>query len=315
MPRNQWIEKLVPARGEAEVMARVKGAYGAKGAGMRRYSKRNRFARLRKGAFTKKPQVWIPLFSGPQGSTTNRPSITSMFRPTNGSNNEVTPDQGWLFAITPELDQGSLASVMGIGGDIDPEQRYRVVGMNGSLFWTPYTALVDPDNSFTAWSGFISLWWYKVKASLDASGDAFAEGASYPWSNGWDDVSNTEGLHVLGHVPWMNTTAIVNGPSTLRFKDPRYRADLMRHSVTPFVIDMMPLMETTGGSSTSVTYVPRAQMPIRLPLPRKVICNVGRGEALGCAYQIITQSGTPVESSPTGIFAGLDLKVMVHELD
>lgn len=55
MAKAQWLDKLIPAKGEAEVMARLKGAIGAKGASMRS-------SRPRRGRFLRPavPTVRLP---------------------------------------------------------------------------------------------------------------------------------------------------------------------------------------------------------------------------------------------------------------
>jgi len=277
--------------------------------------KRSRFNALRRGAHRNKPQVWLPIAPGAQGSTSNRASNTLQYYANPGSTTENVPDQGWLFAITPEGSGNvqTTQSVFALGGDIDPEQQYRVVGLKGSLHWTPLQSLADPDNAPEAWSGFLSLYWYKLEASRTPTPESSDSPLVYPWSAGWDDEANTTGRTAQSFVPWYETVAVVSGPSTLRNRDPRYRVDVMHHVKVPWTIKMRPVWD--NSVSDSVLFFPVEQRPIRIPLPRKLICNVGRGQALACAYQITSQSSVAAASAPVGLFNFQDMKILVHELD
>lgn len=302
---------IIPAHGEARVLAELKGGYGKKpkGANMRR----SRFNAMRRGAYRNKPQTWIPLAPGPQGSTSNRPDQTAYWFQTPGSISEIAPDAGWLFAITPEASNlGTLArSIVPIGGEANANEQYRVLGLSGKLHWTAQVSLEDPDNDPTAWSGFLSTYWYKVKASLAETSPAAGEPVAYPWSGGWDDTTNTQNTHVRGFVPYTNQAYSVATGDPLRGRDPRWRRDLMFHTVQPWRLEVMPIFDTV---TQSVVYQYLAQRPIRVPLPRRVVCNVGRGEALACAYHVWSQSGSQAGSSPVGIFNFQDLRIKVMEL-
>lgn len=281
---------------------------------MSRSSRGARFRALRRGAHKTKPQVWLPIAPGPQGTTANRADNSLQYFATPGSTTESIPDQGWLFAITPEASSSSNAtkSVFGLGGDIDEDQLYRVVGLKGSLHWTPLQSLSDPDRFQEAWSGFISLYWFKVEASRTTTVESMDSGLLYPWSGGWDDTANTDGIHAQSFVPWYNTVSVTGGPATLRNKDPRYRTDVIHHVKIPWTLNVMPYYDV-DNSVPVYAYV--GQRPIRIPLPRKIICNVGRGQALACAYQVVSQSSTAVGSSPAGMFNFQDMRILVHELD
>lgn len=274
---------------------------------------RSKWARMRSGSTSRrKPQVWIPLAPGPQGTTGSRTFDTSKYLPTNGSIVEFLPDQGWLFAITPELTDGDAgASVMGLGGAIDSEQAYRVVGLKGNLSWTPQYTLSDPNNDVSAWSGWISLWWYKVEASLAGAVPSADSPLRYPWSAGWLTKSNTEGNFAQGFVTNYHAVTLNSGPSALRNKDPRYRVDVMHHVRKPWSLNVMPIID----GADVISNLTMNQRAVSLPLPRKVVCNVGRGEALACAYQVVSDSNVPSASSPGGLFTFSDMKVLVHELD
>lgn len=316
MPRMSDWKDYIPASGEGRALVEVKGKVGGK---MKyRRTKRSRFAALRRGAFRKKPQVWIPLAPGPQGNTSNRPDMVDYRFSTPGSIAEQSPDQGWLFAITPELSgsatpNAQIASVLGLGGQIDPDQAYRVVGIKGSLHWTPLVSLADPPGSAVPEGlfGFLKLYWYKLKASLDGSADFSGGPLEYPWSGGWDDTANTSGNHVDGFLPWTKAHSVLT-VANLRNRDPRYRMDVIHHCKVPWTLEYRPVYDS---GTDNILLQPIGQYPIRLPLPRKLVCNIGRGEALACAYQVTSESGSNAASSPAGIFNFEDLRFMVHELD
>lgn len=305
-------EKFIPAGGEAEVMGRVKGRYGNM-KGSRRGASKQRFSRIRSGRAKRKPQTWIPLAAGTQTSMSNRPDQIFARRATNGSNDEAVPDQGWLWVISPELvGFNQEPSVVAVGGEADPDMQYTVAGMTGRLFWTPLQSLSDPDNDPAAWTGFIRMVWMKVRAIPDESG---SQTPQYPWSGSWSDPVDSGPTHVQGLFPNYTTVSVNNAASQRSFalRDGRYRTSIIRRYEKPWLLDMMPMTWwNSQANQVESQYSPRASRPVQLPLPRKLVCNVGRGESLACAYQVVSQAATNSGSSPAGIFDFSDVKIKVY---
>lgn len=316
--------KLIPAGGEAEVSARLKGRYGSmKGSRFKKSSRRSGgFAAMRRGYGKKRPQTWLLLPPGPQGSTGNRADQGLMMYDDPGSVDEQSPSSGWLFAITPEGDNGSSGigtsnvPVLGLGGSISPNLKYRFVGFKGRLYWQPFTPLTDPpEPSGEANTGFLNLYWYKVKAQMPAGGSS--QLPQYPWSGGWNDTANTTGnQHTRSFVP--NYETQIETSADARRADVRWRTDVIHHVCIPWSIQYMlapGTWDSTGEYINGAGFVAQPVKPISIPLPRKLICNIGRGEALACAYQVVSGSSVPVSSSPASRFWLADLSVKVFEID
>lgn len=300
---RRGIGDLVPAAGEARVLAEVKGRYGkmksVKG-------RRSRFSAMRQGRISRKPQFWIPLGAGTPG-TSNRPDQKWLNRVTPGSSDENVPDMGILWAITPELSGTghNVVSVLPVGGEADADMRYRVVGIQGKLFWTPLVSYDTgggtdlPAEPTASYSGYIRVVWTKLRAQPDSGGSGNAE---YPWEAGFDLDSEVGPTRCIPYFPYYNAVTIQTAPTqtiTLRNRDGRYRNDIMRHYEKSW---QLPLTTVWDNANGTVAYFPVAARPIEIPLPRKLVCDVGQGEALVCMYQVVSNSGIAVGSSPGGVF-------------
>lgn len=273
---------------------------------MRGRSSRSRFNAMRRGAMRNKAMEWIPL--APEDS--DNPGSTRLqrawnFHTTQGSNSMEAPTAGWLFAITPENgeDQGGNY-VHPVKGSIDASSQYRVAGIRGNLWWTPVVSL-NENPSVEALSGFLELAWYKLRrGAFNAFEPTAGTPSVYPWRR-WNSVEAGP-LAAQGFV----SNLVEQNVSTLNNRDNRFRGDVMRRYVVPWTLNVFPVID----SEDVVRFEYVANKPIKLPLPRKVVANVGADECLALAYQVYSQSNVNVSSSPAGIFHFDQLRVKVYEL-
>lgn len=307
---RRGIGDWIPTGGEGRALVEVKGRVGKTKGSYRRTA--SRFNAMRRGRLARKPQIWIPLASGDQSLLNNRREQVWARRETVGSVSEGIPDQGWLFVISPEEVGGANdPTVVAFGGEADPDMEYKVVGITGRLTWTPMDSLSDPNTDPTAWSGFVRTAWVKVHSVPQEAGSGKA---LYPWSGSWTDPADSTGAHVSSIFPYYDTASVDTelNQRALAERDGRWRTDVIRRYERTFVMDYMPMVYYDAGDGTpQFSYLPRANRPIQIPLPRKLVCNVGRGQALACAFQVVSQSNFPTGSAPTGVFDFSDVKVKV----
>lgn len=279
---------------------------------------RSSFTRMRKGApQNKKPKWFLPTSPGDYGIAAGgtralQPHMHLDLAGTILSGNADDGYQrGWLFAMTPEVMErgGAGAAFPGLLGDQDSEyDRLRIAGMDGKLFFTPYGPVneVGPEEPFAATNmvGFVHWAWFKVTAGqsdIDPGGFTRA----YPWLTfGLADAA--AGADTFG-------PAFSEDPLTFATnRDWRYRAKLMAKGTKPWSIDLRNTWMDTPGS-TQHQYIPH---PIEIPLSRKLVCDVGKGEALGMAYMIHTTSGVNGQTgAPSARFDFQSLRVKCYELD
>lgn len=279
-------------------------------------SSRGRFAAMRRGAMKNRP-IWAiptgPGSYGPDGIGRDEQVHLRYFDPGNlSSGGAPGASQGWLFALTPESFERDGDTPDGIPGLILGKQqdtydnRYRIAGFSGQLLWSPQAPIGEqsanppPDTL----SGVAHFLWYKFEAGQSDSTAGFKR--SYPWLS-FSTVDAKAGVDTL--VPF----EVMPGGAALTFlddRDYRYRAKVIRSATIPWKIDASVTGDSVDGYNT--VFSPRVY---RVPLPRKLVCNVGRGEALGLAYWI--RDFTVVNTAggaPASVFDFSSLRVKLYEL-
>lgn len=305
--------KLIPARGEAEVMARLKGGYGSKM--MRRRSSGGRMRGMRSGRFNRKHPKWmIPTAPGDYTASLSYGQQKILFFNSNGqlqSGGDTGADQGWLFAMTPEiLQRTGLEPYAGLAGDSDTQyDRLRIVGMVGKLFWTPFAPVSDPGIQDpydpSELTGSIVVCWYKVEAHAATTSGGFVN--SYPWGS-FSEADAASTADVETYLPGIGSPTFQGTQNV----DYRFRAKLMNVVHKRWTIGCAIAHNDSGG----VLIRQLMPHPIEIPLPRKLVCNIGKGEALGCAYYI-RNDGTVngIGGAPSSRFSFESMRVKCYELD
>lgn len=301
---------------EAKGGAWIEGKVGNRSGARRRRT--GSFARMRKGAPQNKKPMWmIPMGPGDYGATggaTGRqPHIQTPLLGTLQSGGSDGAQAGYLFALTPERferdgnEPSGIPGMLGNGGD--EFDRLRIAGMDGKLLWTPVAPVYDlptgqpPEASLL--TGVINWWWMKVVAQeYDESFDPqYAWG--YPWASfSFSDAANLE-------APNKPLLTALTSQDAAR-KDWRYRAKLMGKGSKPWALTYAPYWNTDTQAQVN-TFNSRS---IEIPLPRKLVCDVGKGEALAMMYWIRdnTRANT-VGGAPASVFDYSSMRVKCYELD
>lgn len=307
MPRSRGWQDYIPTSGEGRALVEVKGRVGGKGGRMYRRSRWNRIRNPIKNA-----QEWgVPLFPGAVDASANE--WAHIFLNTLGSLVKTRPNAGLVFAITPEtVGNGSTAPFPMIGEQSTAE-RLRVVGFQGELFWSPLDTLADARTP-ESMMGYIYVALVKLHAQnrVQTAGGTAAGGPYYPWQNfdpdGTQDTgSNTNNEMWAGYVPTfsaLTSSQVLGG-------DGRFNGSIMWGRTYPWKINAMPIYNSLDESTSLVT-VPSD--PVRIALPRKVVCDVGRKECLALIFQTRSLSDVNSATSPIGRFYAPRLRVKTVEL-
>lgn len=303
---------IVPKKGEARVLAELKGAFGSSGGSMRRRG-RGKFNRLRHPR-GKSPFWVVARFPGVGVGAGAWGSDADTFTQTYDTPGSASaPISTWVFALSPELHaQGEApaleAPIEPSGSDgaqrqIEPKGHYRVVGVRGSLLWTPLAPLADPLDG-SAYAGTISGAWFKCEKA--AGGTLLSE---FPWK-GWSvsdaqAAANQSGFRVGVQEGSRNATL---------GRDPRLRYDMFGSFMKPWRMEQGPGFVSGADGSVETFLEPTWAVghPVKIPIP-KPVWNIGRGEAMG--FIVTIKDMSPNRSAPVGKFVADDLRFKLIELD
>jgi len=330
MPRmSRDLGDLIPARGEAEVMARLKGAYGSKGGSMRR-TKRSKFARLRKMPKGREADWVIPL--GPGTNPTQSQGDQLHFEMLTPEAVSGSIAKSWQFVIHPGLrpDNGTTPQLPWVAGleEYSESARYRVMGMAGDIYYTPmYTS----DEEVEPWqcAGFVAGAWYKLTRSnaidIEADGTTIvnpAFRAQFPYRS----LSTLDSTRMADEKAGYGVPDTVTGTAPYREEGQIVQQDwrLCEHAkpIAPFCkpwrAGFIPPIWGVDDTGQPVTQIDQPKMDaagaVRLPIPRKLVANIGRDEALALYLMTWANPGTAYRS-PRGVLTFPTFKVKLLELD
>lgn len=304
MARTRGWKDWIPASGEGRALVEVKGRVGGKGAGMRRSTKGSRFSRLRRASNVKQKVIRaIPLAPGPFAANV----IGQKDRTKNWDGHTGTSIRAeWLWAITPETmdysgtDQTPL--VIDRSDAEEEDDRYRVVGINGKLWWTPMVPLVTAA-TFETYAGFVGISFAKFDSGVF---DSVSGKPVYPWAN-FTQATATTGIDKQGLTPHLSNTE-PDAIAALLYQDKRWRPRVMYQHSKPWKIP-------TVYDSFQELIQPSGCTPVEIPLPRKLVCNIGRGEALGvCVWVKDFSQSSELGGSPVGRFDFHDVTIQLLKL-
>lgn len=284
-----------------------------------RFQGRRMMRSLRKGGFRSRPIYGVPLFPGTLDTSNRDAQVQNLF-PVDGSVDELLPWQSILFAITPELSENASYSlwIPGLGQAGANPARYRVVGLDGAMHFFVTETLNDPATDPGSQVGVVDVIWAKVERQNDPSASVAAN--RYPWVR-WDQdwATNTNLRQAAnGFVPRWGAT----GTAGLEFADGRYRVDVMRRYCVPWQLRKQYIGDVTGTLTGGTGDIVTNQLAVvgagagisRIPVPKRIMANVGRGEALCCFASVVSMSNVATGSSPVGHFHST-LRVKMYELD
>jgi len=312
MPSRRGIGDYIPAKGEARVLAELKGSYGSKGRSMRTNRSRNRFAAMRKGKAARKPLEFIPLSPGPFASTAV------------GQKDRVCPIDGhlgtglytqWVFALTPEILDYGASDEPGMYLSDDTTEynrsRMRIVGMRGDLYYTPLAPLGIEQAipaRFDAFSGLMGWSWMRIQAGAIVGGGAGTEPV-YPFGD-FDSGTVSQNIATGGYTPHID---IIGDADSLPLADKRLRRGrgIINHGTRPWRIDTV-----WNTALDPESLFPGAGRSIKIPLPRKLVCDVGQGEVLAMVmWQKDFGTDPAISGSPSARLDYPDLRILAYELD
>jgi len=331
MPRMRGIGDYIPASGEARALVEVKGRVGGKGAGMRRRSRRSSFSSLRKVPKGREPDYVIPLAAGEQFDT----SRTEQLHYQHDTQPKTGGDFGtrmWAMVLHPGLRpvggiSPPLPWMIGLEENNDTS-RYRVLGMQGSVYWTPL-ASVDEEVSPDACTGFIMGAWYKLQRNnaidIEADGTTIVNPnfrAQFPFRN----FSALDELRMAAEEQGLGVPSVTSGtPTTDVEKVTQMDWRIAEHAkpigafCKPWRADWHPAVFGYDDTGQPVTNTSIAQLgpgyPVQLPMPRKLVANIGRNEALGLFLQIEDNGSSQSYSAPVGRLVWPNFRVKLLELD
>lgn len=303
MARNQWIDKLIPARGEATVSAQIKGSIGAKGSRMRR-KPQNRFAKLRKVSSV----LAVPFASSSYPNSGVFGEQGQMWCNSVGASTYGTNSRRWLFCIHPGSDVPSgnpfLAGLEDEGSSAEANSAsYRIVGMVGSVYWTPtFSAPLSENVLGENCSGmFYGAWLHLKKGMNFTTSTREWEFRRWPESNVTHLVPGVEMGYLPVDVPSASTQAVLDA------HDARTAGATMQRFCFPWRADYVydpsaPTQSALGGAPS-----------YKIPLPRKLVMNVGDQDALALVYWV--KDNGQRGGAPDGIFNYADFGVKMHRLD
>lgn len=300
MPRSRGWKDYIPASGEGRALVEVKGKIGR---GAKRSSMRSRFSRMRKGQSARKPLRLIPLSPGPMDTPVVEQ--TQQVKAWNGHAG-IDIKAEWLFAFTTDdVDPGAgqqYPPMFNQTLEANRPERLRIVGLHGNLWWHPLLPLTP--GSPEAFTGMVGWAWLKLEASIVSSVGSGST-PSFPY-NLWQAAGASVNIATAGMTPSIPN---LSDPLELTYRDWRARAGrIMNMGCLPWKIDgVYDVLEER--------LFPGPSNAVRIPLPRRVICNIGQGEALACVVWVKDNgSSASLTGSPVGQFTFHDVYAKAYEL-
>jgi len=327
MPTRKGWDDIIPARGEARVLAEVKGAYGSKG-GRMRGRRSSKMSRLRSGVqIKKKPLILLPLGPPPVtvetgGESTNIQQIQYI----DGALGTSIYGR-WLFAMTPErlsMDDMNISPLFGasdwgdiVSGSMDQgaqiSKRYRIIGMRGDIFYTPQRPNGDGQTP-EQYSGMMGYAWMKVRAQ----GAPDSEGhPSYPFATyGGTDV--TTGINDRGYTPRQAVSAYNGRLDNIDWRLSQAKNSIIKYGMMPWSIpnQVNTVFDDGGNVTQELRYALGGARSIRIPILKKCAVDVGRGESLALVmWQKDFEPNGENGGAPIGRLDYHTFRVVVHEID
>jgi len=330
MPRMRGIGDYIPASGEARALVEVKGRVGGKGAGMRRRSRRSNFSSLRKVPKGREPDYVIPLAAGEQFDA----SRTEQLHYQQDTQPKTSGDFGtrmWAMVLHPGLRpvggiSPPLPWVAGLEENSDTS-RYRVLGMQGSVYWAP-TASVNEDVGPDSCTGFIMGAWYKLERNnaIDIEADGTVVNPSFRAQFPFRSFSALDQLRMAAEEQGLGVPTVTSGtPTTDVEKVTQMDWRISNHAkpigafCKPWRADFQPPIWSFDDVGQPVAQLQAPLLgpgyPVQLPMPRKLVANIGRNEALALFLQIEDNGSSQSISSPVGRLMWPNFRVKLLELD
>lgn len=328
MARTKDWKDLIPTSGEARALLELKGKAGGGKAMFRR--RKSGINRQRTGAAAKlrKPRIMIPLGPAPTNVETGGEDAQL------GQVQHLAGSLGtgifarWVFALTPErltMDDIHVSPLFGatnegdtVSADIDPgdsvDDVIRIIGMRGSLFFTPQVPLGEAASLTSA--NFGGKWGYAWTVQ-EAVGATLSDGTpTYNFSN-YDISTSTGGLNDRGLLPVQGV-----GPYLGRLQNVDWRFGQAKNSIIKYGMGRWNIPANVccgsddGGVLTYERVVANGTRSLRIPLLRKCCVDVGKGRALALVlwYRDDDPSGE-TGGAPAGRLDYHDMRIIGYKRD
>lgn len=295
---------------------------------MMRRTKRSKFASLRKVPKGREADYAIPLAPGVAWSTNRAGQLH--YQQDTQPNTSSDGTRMWAFVLHPGLrnDEGTVPVLPWMVGleEHSESARYRVLGMQGSVYWTPL-ASVDEEVEPYSCTGFIMGAWYKLtRHGLGLENDQTTLVTptlrrQFPFRSLTASDSQLLARKEAGYgVPQVDTAIQPGAEDQVIAQDWRLaeHAKPIGAFCRPWRADYNPSQFTFDDAGQTVAVVNLARLgpgyAVRLPMPRKLVANIGRNEALALYLQIEDNSSGSI-SSPVGRLTYPDFRVKLLELD
>lgn len=273
-------------------------------------TRRNSFARLRSGAPSRKTEIWaLPVASGAY-TTGSIDQLTRMQQMPGHLGNTIQAQ--WLWALTPEiLERTGLDPIPGLFWDdndnVNNDDRFRIVGITGSLYYTPIAPLAASGASEGANCGMVGISFTKFDAQnfTTVSGE---NRPTYPFTPfGLGGPLPQPITQEIGVTPYLTN---VLSPQAAQYADYRTRRGrVMFKAIVPWRMEQFYNVDEAAGECY-------AGPSVRIPLPRKLLCNIGKGEAVGVAvWQKDFGTNAEASGSPSAVLSFHDVKIKLHKLE
>lgn len=340
--KSGWTD-LIPARGEAEAAIKLKGAYGGRGGSMYRRTKRSKFSSLRKVPKGRRAEYAIPLGVG---ESMDSPDISQLHiaQSTGGSTVDGIHRQ-WMFVIHPGIRPAIgttpvLPWMMG-QSNTSEEARYRVLGLQGKIHWRPLTTGTE-DAFPLECCGYIAGAWYKLRRSdaLNVDGVTVLENSIYnrfPWRslNAVDSLRTAvegAGFGINDSLTNANVQLGTDQFTTASMDAARAQVRIGQQTdwrladkspigqfCVPWKAEYVPRQWVWSVSADDFAKAEPAEMgasaAVSIPLPRKLIANVGGDEALGFYFMSWNVGDNTSVKHPIGRMDYPTFRVKLLELD
>lgn len=314
---------------EAKGGAWIEGKVGRSTKWSRRNATRRKWNRLRSGVSAKKkPRVMIPL--GPPPSTVEIGGEDAQLGQVQYLDGSLGTQlyQRWLFVMTPEklvmedLNVSPLYAATNEGdtvaADKDPGSQIddvvRIIGMRGSVYWTPQTPLGEPASLSP--ENFTGKWGYAWTVQR-ATGTTSADGTPAYLFGNYDEATSANGIAGRGLMPVQGVGAYLGNLANIDWRLSQAKMSILKYGMGRWRI---PAEYTTAfdssGAITEQRLLPLPPSSYRIPVPRKLCVDVGKGKALCLIiwYRDDNPSGE-VGGAPAARLDYHDFRVIGHVLD
>jgi len=295
-----------------------------------RRTKRSKFSSLRRMPKGREADWVIPLAPGINPSVAEGNQLHMEYGTPASTAGSLS--RWWQFVLHPGTrpDQGATPQLPWVAGleENSESSRYRVMGMQGEVYWTPTATLNEEVDPFSC-TGFIAGAWYKLKRSngidIDSDGSTIVNPvfrAQFPFRS----LSTLDSGRMAAEESGYGLPYPLGGSADYLEEGQLIQQDwrLVEHAnaIMPFCkpwrCDFVAPIFGFDDTGQPVTVSQTAQLgpgsAVRLPMPKKLVANIGRDEALAL-YLMVWSTAAGSYKAPQGVLTYPCFRVKLLELD